>query len=76
MTAEEWVEEFAREIGLAPPDRRQVESILGLAAEAAHASERTAAPVACWMAGISGRALPDLEEAAKRVGSTSREQPG
>ena len=67
MTAEEWVAEFAREIGLAAPSERQVASILDLAASAAHASERTAAPIACWMAGISGRALPDLQAAARRL---------
>lgn len=67
MTAEEWLAEFAREIGLPAPSERQVESLLDLAASAAHASERTAAPIACWMAGISGRALGDLQEAAKRL---------
>lgn len=68
MTAQEWLEEFAGEIGLAPPDQQLVDAILDLAAEAAHSSERTAAPIACWMAGISGRPLSELTEAAKRVG--------
>jgi hypothetical protein len=69
MTAEEWMERFAAEIGLPAPDPGQVEAILELAATAAHASERIAAPVACYLAGVSGRALSDLNDAASRVDS-------
>ena len=72
MTAREWVEGFASEIGLASPDKQQMDAILELAAEAAHSSERTAAPIACWMAGISGRPLSELTDAAKRVGPSTR----
>jgi hypothetical protein len=43
-------------------------AILKLAATAAHASERTAAPMACWIAGISDRPLAELNEIAERVG--------
>ena len=35
-----------------------------LAAEAAHSSERTAAPIACWIAGRSGKQLTELVEVA------------
>jgi hypothetical protein len=49
-------------MGADPPDAGEVEAILELAAVAAHASERTAAPVACWMAGRSGRSLEELRE--------------
>jgi hypothetical protein len=62
MKAEEWVEKFASAMGADPPDAGEVEAILELAAVAAHASERTAAPVACWMAGRSGRSLEELRE--------------
>ncbi len=67
MKAEEWVESFASAIGANPPDAGEVEAILELAAVAAHASERIAAPVACWMAGRSGRSLEDLRELADDV---------
>jgi hypothetical protein len=40
MTADEWTEAFAREIGLSPPDRERVGAILKLAGTAAHSSER------------------------------------
>jgi hypothetical protein len=65
---QEWVEKFAEATGVQPPAPDEVESILELAGIAAHASERTAAPVACWMAAQSGRSLPDLLEAARETG--------
>lgn len=51
MTRDEWIEKFSELTGVPPPTPEQVEAILELAGVAAHASERTAAPVACWMAG-------------------------
>jgi Domain of unknown function (DUF6457) len=69
MTAEEWIEAFAREIGLNAPDEEQVGELLELAAEAAHSSERIAAPLACYLAGLSDRPLGELRAAAERVGS-------
>lgn len=65
MTAEEWVEKFAKEIEAEAPSKDEFDEILKLAAEAAHASERTAAPAACWIAGRTGRPLAELIEAAE-----------
>ncbi len=67
MTAEEWVEQFARELGAEAPSKDRIDEILKLAAIAAHASERTAAPVACWMAGKTGRSLEELIRAAEQL---------
>ena len=67
MKAEEWVERFAGEIGADAPDATEVEAILELAAVAAHSSERVAAPVACWLAGRSGRSLEELRDLAEDV---------
>ena len=67
MTAAEWIAAFCHEIGAPPPDERRTEEILRLAAVAAHASERTAAPVACWVAGTTSRPLAELIEVAERV---------
>ena len=67
MTATEWIEAFCREIGAPAPDDRTTEQILRLAAVAAHASERTAAPVACWIAGTTARPLDELIEVAEKV---------
>lgn len=68
MNRDEWIEEFAGEVGVTPPSPEEIDLLLGLAAVAAHASERTAAPLACWMAGQSGMSLQRLKEIAEGVG--------
>jgi hypothetical protein len=68
MDASEWVERFARELGAEAPDRETVERILELAAEAAHSSQRTAAPVACWLAAAGGIPLERALELAREIG--------
>jgi len=76
MTADEWTDAFARELGLSPPNRDQVRAILELAGTAAHSSERTAAPVAAWLAGTSGRALDELNEIAARLAGSEQDAAG
>jgi hypothetical protein len=68
LTRDEWIAEFAREIGIEPPSAEEIDLLLGLAATAAHASERTAAPLACWLAGRSEMSLQRLGEVAEEVG--------
>lgn len=67
MTAEEWIRAFANEIGATAPSQDEMKEILRLAGIAAHASERIAAPIACYLVGASGRSLADALEAAERV---------
>jgi hypothetical protein len=67
LTRDEWIEQFAELAGTESPAPEQVGAILKLAAVAAHASERTAAPVACYIAGATGRPLDELIELAERV---------
>ena len=50
MGRAQWIETFAAGLGVSPPAEAAVEPVLALAAEAAHASERAAAPLACWLA--------------------------
>jgi hypothetical protein len=69
MTATEWIQAFCEEIEMPAPSEDDVEAILRLAAVAAHSSERTAAPVACWIAGASGKSLADLRETAEAMAS-------
>jgi hypothetical protein len=76
MSAEEWIERFARELGASPPSEEELARVLELASVAAHSSERRAAPVACWLAGASDRPLGELIEVAKRVGSPAGGQRG
>jgi hypothetical protein len=68
MNAREWLDAFAAELGAKPPTDEEIDAILAIAAVAAHASERIAAPVACWVGGLSGASLADLRTAAEAVG--------
>jgi hypothetical protein len=67
MTVEEWVGTFADEIGVAAPTQEEIDEILRLAAIAAHATERIAAPIACWLAGSSGRSLGEALDTAEAL---------
>ena len=68
MTAEEWIERFAEVTGTAPPGEAEVAKLLDLAAEAAHSSERIAAPIACWIAGRQGLDLDEAITLADQIG--------
>ena len=68
MTASEWVAAYAAELGTEPPSAEEFKAILDLAAEAAHASERVAAPVACWLAAAAGRPLDEALALAQDLG--------
>ena len=54
MNANEWLEAFAEKLGTSPPTTDEFKVLLDLAGEAAHSSERVAAPVACWVAARAG----------------------
>ncbi len=54
MDSREWIDAFSAELGVTPPDDATVEALLDLAGVAAHASERTAAPITCWLIGQAG----------------------
>jgi Domain of unknown function (DUF6457) len=69
VTRDEWIADFAGRLGAEPPSSEEVEAILDLAAIAAHASERTAAPIACWIAGRTALGLEELRQAARTVDS-------
>jgi hypothetical protein len=68
VKADEWLAAFAAELGVEAPDEKTTAELLDLAATAAHASERIAAPIACFMAGRDGRSVSELRAAAERVG--------
>jgi len=59
MNAKEWIAAYAEQLGIEPPTADELKAILDLAAEAAHASERIAAPVACWLSAKAGRPLDE-----------------
>jgi hypothetical protein len=65
MNAREWIDAYAGRLGTTAPSPEDCALILNLAGEAAHASERVAAPVACW---VAARAGVDLEQALEMAG--------
>jgi hypothetical protein len=69
MGGEDWVREFAGLAGETPPNEAEIGKLLKLAADAAHSSERIAAPLACWVAGRAGLDLDTAIDLAGRVGS-------
>jgi hypothetical protein len=69
MNARDWIEAFAGRLGTEAPTPQQFSALLDLAAEAAHSSERVAAPVACWVAARAGTTPADALEAARGIGN-------
>jgi hypothetical protein len=67
-TGQAWVNAFAIKLGVRPPTDIEFAQLLELAGVAAHASERVAAPVACWLAAIAG-VTP--EEALRMAGDVT-----
>ena len=66
MQPEDWIDAFAKRLGVEPPDATAVETLLELAGVAAHASERTATPIACYLiwagAGLDPPGRPEQAE--------------
>jgi hypothetical protein len=62
MNANDWLAAYAEKLGIPAPTKEELKAVLDLAGEAAHSSQRIAAPVACWLA---ARASVDLDEAMR-----------
>jgi hypothetical protein len=75
MNAEDWLSAYAEELGTKPPTPAELETLLALAGTAAHASERKAAPVACWIAATAGVAPTDALALARKLSEDSPEAP-
>ena len=65
VDAQTWITRFAETLGVDPPSASEIQEILDLAGIAAHASERIAAPVSCWMAASAGCPLREALAAAQ-----------
>jgi len=65
-TAADWLAGFEAVIGAGAPGPEVTEALLNLAGVAAHDSERIAAPIACWMAGVAGVDPAEALERARR----------
>jgi hypothetical protein len=72
MTVEEWLPRLAAELGV-PTELVDVDAILGIAGEVAHAVERKAAPVSAFVLGLAaGRAGASPEAIADALAATRR----
>jgi hypothetical protein len=68
MNAPDWLAAYAERLGVPAPTPEELNAILDLAGEAAHSSERIAAPVACWLAATAGVGLEEAMAFAKEIG--------
>lgn len=75
MTAKEWVAGFAALLGVNPPTDEEMTDLLRLAGEAAHVSERTAAPVACWLVARAGLSPAEALEILEKWQQEGRQRP-
>jgi uncharacterized protein DUF6457 len=66
-TAQEWLAAYAAKLGAPMPSTEEIDAVLALAGVAAHASERIAAPVACWMAAGAGVSLDEARRLADEL---------
>jgi hypothetical protein len=67
MNAREWIDAFAARLGVESPTAEEFSALLDIAGEAAHSSERVAAPVSCWVAARAGVSPAEALEVARSV---------
>ncbi|HEX4819495.1 MAG TPA: DUF6457 domain-containing protein [Acidimicrobiales bacterium] len=67
----QWCERFAAAAGVDPPTDEEIDDLLALAAIAAHASARQAAPIACWLAAKAGMTITAALDAAQALEGTA-----
>ena len=67
LTGPDWIAAFAERLGVEAPDEATREALLDLAGVAAHASERIAAPIACYLIGRAGISLEEARRHADAV---------
>ena len=70
MNATDWLADYAQRLGVPAPTKEELKAVLDLAGEAAHSSERMAAPVACWLAAKAGVELEEAMRLAREVGAS------
>ena len=71
MDSRAWIDAFSARLGVAAPDDATVEALLDLAGVAAHASERTAAPITCWLIGQAGLGVNEARRLADELAAGS-----
>jgi hypothetical protein len=69
MDAAEWIAAYDEKLGVPAPSDEEVNQLLAVAGIAAHASERQAAPISCWIAATAGISAQDALTAAQELKS-------
>ncbi|MGH8987949.1 MAG: DUF6457 domain-containing protein [Acidimicrobiales bacterium] len=69
-SASDWVRLFARALGTTPPTEDEVDQLLAIAGLAAHASERTAAPLSAWLVGRAAAPPAEARAAAAQLAAS------
>jgi len=67
VAGSEWLRRFAAELGVPEPTEAEIDALLALAGSAAHASERTAAPLSCWLAARANMDPAAAQAVAERL---------
>ena len=68
VTRGELIDRLANELGLQPLSEAEIESVLALAAAAAHGTgDRTSAPLASFLAGVAAAGSKDRTDVLDRV---------
>ena len=76
LDARGWLDRYAAVLGLPPVSDLEVDSLLTLSGVAAHASERTAAPISCYLAARAGVPVDEALAAAHRLADELAESEG
>ncbi len=63
----DWTAGLASALGVPPPTPEELADLLELAGVAAHASERWAAPLSCWLVARAGMAPAEALALARRL---------
>ncbi len=74
MNRQHWLAAFAERLGAEAPDEATVAMLLDVAGVAAHGSERTAAPIACWLVGRAGLDPASALELAEHIAPTADDE--
>jgi hypothetical protein len=67
MTRDEWLTRLAVELGTPALGVGEIDALLDIAGEAAHASERQAAPLTCWLVAKAGLDPFEALDVVRRV---------
>ncbi len=68
--ARTFIDRYAAALGVDSLTQAEVDTVLDVAATAAHASERTAAPLSCWLAAASGLTPAEALAVARDVAAS------